>query len=122
MAWGADTSGGTTLSTITTVQYFDAPVTLNPGETAHCQVTVDFPTTPTDHALVGVYTTLDATSEVWDNNAYQGPYLLPNSPDPGILSFTVRGVYKFRVGVQRTGSTNTLTSATMQYKVDGVSV
>jgi hypothetical protein len=40
--------------------------TLDPRETAHVQVSVDFPSSPTDHAIVAVYTTLDDASEVWD--------------------------------------------------------
>jgi hypothetical protein len=30
------------------------------------QVSVDFPASPTDHAIVAAYTTLDDTSEVFD--------------------------------------------------------
>jgi hypothetical protein len=30
------------------------------------QVSVDFPGSPTDHAIVAVYITLDDSSEVWD--------------------------------------------------------
>jgi hypothetical protein len=39
---------------------------LNPRETAHVQVSADFPGSPTDRAIVAVHTTLDDTSEVWD--------------------------------------------------------
>jgi hypothetical protein len=65
MAWGSDTAA-TQLTGITTEQFFDQVPTLNPRETAHVQVSVDFPGSPTDHAIVAVYTTLDDTSEVWD--------------------------------------------------------
>jgi hypothetical protein len=58
MAWGSDTAA-TQLSSITTEQFFNQVPTLNPRETAHVQVSVDFPSSPTDHLLVAVYTTLD---------------------------------------------------------------
>ena len=63
MAWGSDTAA-TQLTSITTEQFFDQLPTLNPRETAHVQVSVDFPASPTDHAIIAVYTTLDDTSEV----------------------------------------------------------
>ena len=63
MAWGSDTAA-TQLSCITTEQFFDQVPTLNPRETAHVQVSADFPSSPTDHAIVAVYTTLDDASEV----------------------------------------------------------
>jgi hypothetical protein len=65
MAWGSDTAASP-LTSITTEQFFDQVPTLNPRETAHVQVSVDFPTSPTDHAIVAVYSTLDDTTEVWD--------------------------------------------------------
>ena len=39
-----------------------------------------------------------------------------------IISFLVTGVYKFRVGVRRSGSTDTITSADLSYRKDGVNV
>jgi hypothetical protein len=41
---------GTQLTGITTEQFFDQLPTLNPRETAHVEVSVEFPATPTDHA------------------------------------------------------------------------
>lgn len=120
MAWGADTAS-TQLTSITTEQFFSQTPTLNPGETAHCQVEVDFPTTPTDAAIISIYTTLDASTEVWDITPYV-QFRLANSPDPGRLSFLIDGVYKFRVGVQRSGTTDTLTSADMSHRVNGINL
>ena len=42
MAWGSDTAA-TQLTSITTEQFFNQVPTLNPRETAHVQVSVDFP-------------------------------------------------------------------------------
>ena len=63
MAWGSDTAA-TQSTGITTEQFFDQLSTLNPRETAHVQVSADFPSSLTDHAIVAVYTTLDDASEV----------------------------------------------------------
>jgi hypothetical protein len=54
MAWGSDTAA-TQLTGITTEQFFDQVPTLNPRETAHVQVSVDFPASPTDRAIIAVY-------------------------------------------------------------------
>jgi hypothetical protein len=91
----------------------------NPRETAHLQVSVDFPGSPTDHAIVAVYTTLDDASEVWDLIPMM-EFLLENTTDPNRISFLVTGVYKFRVGVRRSGSTDTIASADLSLRKDGV--
>jgi hypothetical protein len=36
------------------------------------------------------------------------------------ISFLVTGVYKFRVGVRRSGATDTITSADLSLRKDGV--
>jgi hypothetical protein len=110
---------GTDVSSITTEQFFDQVPTLNPRETAHLQVSVDFPVSPTDHAIVTVYTTLDDSSEVWDLIPMM-EFLLENAADPNRISFLVTGVYKFRVGVRRSGSTDTIASADLSLRKDGV--
>ena len=63
------------------------------------QVSVDFPNSPTDHAIVAVYTTLDDSSEAWDLIPMM-EFLLENTTDPNRIGFLVTGVYKFRVGVR----------------------
>ena len=40
--------------------------------------------------------------------------------DPNRISFLVTGVYKFRVGVRRSGSTDAITSADLSLRKDGV--
>ena len=118
MAWGSDTAA-TQLTGITTEQFFDQVPTLNPRETAHVQVSVGFPSSPTDHAIVAVYTTLDDISEVFDLIPMM-EFLLENTTGPEPISFLVTGVYKFRVGVRRSGSTDTITSADLSLRKDGV--
>jgi hypothetical protein len=94
MAWGSDTAA-TQLTSITTEQFFDQVPTHNPRETAHVQVSVDFPSSPTDHVIIAVYTTLDDASEVWDLIPMM-EFLIENAADPNRISFLVTGVYKFR--------------------------
>ena len=80
MAWGSDTAA-TQLTGITTEQFFNQVPTLNPPETPHVQVSVDFPGSRTDHAIVAVYTTLDDTSEVFDPIPMM-EFLIENTADP----------------------------------------
>jgi hypothetical protein len=47
-------------------------------------------------------------------------FLIENTTDPNRISFLVTGVYKFRVGVRRSGSTDTITSADLSLRKDGV--
>ena len=48
--------------------------------------------------------------------------VLDKDVDPNSIDFLVTGVYQFRVGVRRSGSTDTLTSADFAFRKDGVSV
>ena len=73
----------------------------------------------TDHAIVAVYTTLDDSSEVWDLIPMM-EFLIENTTDPNRISFLMTGVYKFRVGVRRSGSTDTIASADLSLRKDGV--
>lgn len=119
MAWGADTAA-TQLTSITTEQFFSTVITLNPGELAHVQVSADFPATPTDHLVVSVYTTLDDTTEVWDITPWL-QFQIDKATDPNRASFALYGCYKARVGVKRSGTTDTITSADLSYRKNGVS-
>jgi hypothetical protein len=67
----------------------------------------------------GEVTTLDDTSEVFDLIPMM-EFLIENTTDPNRISFLVTGVYKFRVGVRRSGSTDTITSAELSLRKDGV--
>jgi hypothetical protein len=80
LAWGSDTAA-TQLTSITTEQFFNQVPALNPRETAHVRCRSIFPGSPTDHAIVAVYTTLDDSSEVWDIIPMT-EFLLENTTDP----------------------------------------
>lgn len=120
MAWSSKTSA-TQLTSITTEQFFSTLVTLNPGESADCQVDVNFPVTPTDQGVVSVYSTLDDSSENWDDTPFLS-FQVSNLIDPNSVSFTVTGIYKFRVGVKRSGTTDTLATADFWYRKDGITL
>ena len=119
MAWGAKQTS-TQLTSITTEQFFTNTPALNPGELAHVQILCDFPASPTDNLVVSVFATLDDSSEVWDDVALL-QFEIDNAVDQPEVSFTVTGVFKFRVGVKRSGTTDTITSADMSHRLDGVS-
>ena len=77
------------------------------------------PNLRTDHAIVGVYTTLDESSEVFDLIPIV-EFLIENTTDPNRISFLVTGAYKFRIGVRRSGSTDAIPSADLSLRKDGV--
>lgn len=124
MAWSSKTSA-TQLASITTEQFFSfggsTLVTLNPGESAHVQVDVDFPTTPVDDAIVSVYATTDASTPNYDDTPYQ-QFRVSRLIDPNAASFIVSDVYGFRIGIARSGSTNTITTADCAYRKNGLSL
>ena len=126
MAWGSDTSLGTTLTTVDNVTEEFIPatggITLNPGETAHVQLGIDNESgTVTDAVEIRIYTTLDDSSEDWDEHAWQAFSVLPTAITEQDYSFLVSGVYKFRVGILSAGATDTYT-VNGQYRVNGISI
>jgi hypothetical protein len=123
MAWSAD-NAATQLTTITTEQFFDDVISLNPGEIAHVQVHVALgDSAGTDPGQVSVYTTLDDSSETWDQVPIQSFYISQaGTLDDNWFSFTVSGVYKFRIGVKRVSGTSDSHTADMNSRVDGVSL
>lgn len=119
MAWSAKTSA-TQLTDITVEQFFDETPTLNPGESAHIEIECNPVGTPADDLIVSVYPTLDSTSENWDDTPIFS-FTILNAIDPNKASFVLSGIYKFRIGVKRSGATDTITSADMSYRLDGIS-
>ena len=120
MAWGAKVNA-TQLTSITTEQFFDQAPTLTPGELLHCEVEYNPVPTPTDNLVVSIYGTLDAATENWDDTPlFQ--LEIDNGIDPNKVSFTLSGIYKFRIGVKRSGATDTITSADLSFRRDNVSL
>jgi len=92
------------------VEIFSDWVTLKSDETVHFQVKGDFVAVPTDDLLINVYATLDASAEVSDTSAIIAQRVLSKDTDPGLLSIGgLNGYYKLRLGVVRSGATDTIT-------------
>lgn len=113
--WGTKQTA-TQLATITTEQFFAQVIALLPGEVAHVQIEANPPVTPTDHLAVSLYGTLDDAAYRWDDFPFQ-TFLISNTIDPGARSVVVRDRYKFRVGVKRSGTTDTFATADMWWKI-----
>ena len=99
---------------------FSSAVVLQPGEQSVVQVEYDPPVTPTDDLVVAVQTTLDDSSENWDDEPYIS-FVVPNSPDPCARTFIVAGVYKWRLVFYMTGATDTTGTVNAWERRDGVS-
>ena len=122
MAWGTKTGfTGQTGINNTTEEFLEA-VTLNPRELCHVQLKLDneHASAVTDSLQVSVYTTLDASSEVWDVFPFMQFTIKPATINAEYFAFTVMGVRKFRIGGLSTGATNTYTMGGA-YMLDGVS-
>jgi len=119
MAWSAKTqiSSAVTVNT-TTRQDQSTAVTLNPGESAHVQVSADLSTVSA--LLVYVLTTLDDTTETWDHT-FMGPFILTNAFDPHVVSFVVRDVYKFALIYALNTGTDTVTVSAW-YRKNGINL
>lgn len=87
----------------------------NEDDAFHIQLEANFPTTPTDDIIFAFYSTTDDESETWDNTPFM-EVVLTNDNDPHVRSVIVSGVYKFKVTAQRSGSTDTITSADMKIR------
>jgi len=119
MAWGSKTQIENAAS-VTGTELFSDAVSLNPGESAHVQIVANSGGT-TDSLTVSVYSTLDASSEVWDEVPVTQFLLDCTSGNDTEVSFLVSGVYKFKVGYVRSGSTDTIT-VNAYVRVDGISL
>ena len=95
--------GYVTLSGTTESYSSDVDMETNGYEGAHVTVEIDYDTTPTDEVKIKVYGSLDGSNyddtPIWE---MQGD----KSVDPQQLSFIVRDLAHFRIGIQQTGSTD----------------
>jgi hypothetical protein len=74
---------------------------------------------PTDDAVISVYGSLDGSA--WSATPLV-VLVLDKDVDPNSIDFIVTGVYQFQVGLKRSGFTDTITSADLACRKDGVSV
>lgn len=104
-------------------EYFSDTVgPLNPGEVCKLQVKGNSDGT-TDNLDVVIYETLDETAgaEVWDTQGSGAGQLDCTSGNDELFTFTLSGIYKFGIGVARSGSTDTITTDAW-VKRDGVNI
>ena len=134
MAWGSKgtTSALTLGSSYSTVQESaaDKEFTLNPGELLQIIFDVDFQATPTENADIIVQKTVDGTEYESDGEADR--YIIEaanrETDDPAERSISITGVYgcRIRARVRDTddtaGGTDTSTTLTCHYRLDGVSL
>ena len=96
-------NGYVTLSGTTESYSSDVDTETNGYEGAHVTVEIDYDASPTDEVKIKLYGSLDGTNyddtPIWE---MQGD----KSVDPQQLSFIVRDLAHFRIGVQQTGLTN----------------
>ncbi len=109
VTWGADTALTTQTAIDNSTEEFLGTIDLAAGLQAHIQLEIDneHGSVVTDSLIVAIYTTLDASSEVWDDNPF---FVVPITPAGIALerqSFVVSGVYKFRIGCLSSGATDT---------------
>src|SRR5688500_3332641 len=118
MAWGSKTQiSSAVVVNSTTKQDASTAATLNPGEVAHVQVDADL--TAGSSLLVYVQTTLDDSTENWDDSGQPWLILDPVTADPNAGSFLITGYYRFRlIYALNTGANSATVSA--WYRVNGV--
>ena len=108
MAWGSKTQIENAASVAGT-ELFSDKVSLDPGESAHVQVIGNSNGT-TDNLVISAYATLDASSENYDTVPFFSFELDCTDGNDNDVSFIISGVYAFRLGFVRSGSTDTITT------------
>ena len=119
MPWTAKTQRATNLAVVGT-ELFSNPVTLNPGELSDIQIIANSSGT-TDNLTITVYTTLDDATENWDTVGIISFPLDCTDGNDNDISLILSGIYRYRIGFIRTGSTDTITT-NMFTREDGVNL
>ena len=89
VTWGADTSGGTQLTTVddVTEEFFDAIISSDALLT-QVEILANNEATPVVNGLiVSVYLSLDETSFDWDNEAFMSREFIPSSTNEEKFTF-----------------------------------
>ena len=119
VGWSA-LDAATQLTSITTQQFFDDQPQADPNEIVDIEIDIDFPVTPTDDGIVAVFGTLDGGTD-FDDTARMEFVIDSAVADPNQAGFQTFGIYQFRVGVRRSGTTDTLTNANMNHRQGSMS-
>lgn len=122
MAWDGSITVIFTAAAVTDTEQYSDYTSLNPGELSHVRVKAVFTTgTPTDDLEIRIYGTIDASSENSDTEALITTVIEATASATKYRSIPVSGLYKYRVGVAASGSTDTITT-TVDQRSDGVDV
>lgn len=129
MSWGAKTQIATGLSVNNTgdadsqyPSFASSATTLNPGESAHVQIVAAFPGTTTNDLGFRVVTTLDDTTEVWDDIAFVAGSIGRAASTTFERTILVSGCYKFRLEFRKLGTAAETITVDAYVRTDGVSV
>lgn len=129
MSWGSKTQIANGLSVNNTTdadsQYPSFPssaVELNPGESAQVQVVAAFPSGTPNDLGVRVVTTLDDTSETWDDLAFTSFSITGVASTTFEKTFMVSGVKKFRVEFRKLGTAAETCTVNAYYRKDGINI
>lgn len=117
MAWGTEVNE--TKDNLTATEVFSANIPMNPGETVHVEIDVDFIVSPTDNVIISVYGSIDNANH--DNSPLMS-MRIDKDVDPNQLSFIIRGLKSFKIGLKMDGGTDTTTDAVINWTLDGVSL
>lgn len=104
----------TQLTSITSEQIFSVKPVLDAFDGCDVQVSAVFPGSPTDDLVINVYRRQNGSD--WDVTPYM-QFRLENTPSPNSISFTMEKGYEFQVGVERSGTTDTIISADMRTRL-----
>jgi len=126
MAWGSDTTIGSQSAINDSVEEFlpsaGGGIELGPGESAHVQLEIDNESgSVTNGVIISVYTTLDTTSEDWDERPYRQLTYLPSGIAAEDWSFIVSDVFSFRIGLLAAAATDDYTVGG-NYRLNGIAL
>ena len=108
VTWGSDTALTTQTAIDNSTEEYIGTIDLATSMSAHIQLEIDNEGgSVTDAVIISIYATLDATSEVWDDQAYMTFTILPSGIALERHPLVVSGIYKFRIGVKSSGATDT---------------
>ncbi len=111
VAWGADSALTTQSAIDNSTEEFLGTIDLAAGLQAQIQLEVDNEgASVVDDLIVSIYTTLDAASEVWDDEPFMRFQYTPSGIALERMTFVVSGIYKFRIGCLSSGATDTYTA------------
>ena len=105
--WGSDTALTTQTAIDNSTEEFMGTIDLATALSAHIQLEIDNESgSVVDAVIISVYSTLDASSEVFDDVAFMRFRVTPAGIALERMSFVVSGVYKFRIGALSAGPTD----------------